>query len=92
MIDGATCNAAVRGAAAAANAPPVAPVGISPRRVAVDERTNTIYVTNAESNTVTMLNGLTCNGQVHTGCRGKVAVSHQGSAKKKSKKPQPFRA
>ena len=90
VIDGATCNAAVRGGCG--QRAPVAPVGISPRRVAVDERTNTIYVTNAESNTVTMLNGLTCNGQVHTGCRGKVAVSHQGSAKKKSKKPQPFRA
>jgi hypothetical protein len=30
--------------------------------------TNTIYVTNAGSNSVTMLDGRTCNGQVHSGC------------------------
>ena len=38
------------------------------RFMAVDEATNTVYVTNAGSNTVTMLNGRTCNGRVHTGC------------------------
>ena len=47
----------------------MAPVGISPRRIAVDESTNTIYVTNAGSNSVTMLNGRTCNGRVHSGCK-----------------------
>ena len=46
----------------------MAPVGASPRRVAVDEGTNTVYVTNAGSNTVTVLNGRTCNGRVHRGC------------------------
>ena len=30
--------------------------------------TNTVYVTNAGSNSVTVLNGRTCNGQVHRGC------------------------
>jgi DNA-binding beta-propeller fold protein YncE len=45
-----------------------APVGASPRRVAVDEVTNTVYVTNAGSDTVTVLNGGTCNGRVHRGC------------------------
>jgi YVTN family beta-propeller protein len=67
VIDGSTCNAKVhRGCGRRAA---VAPVGYSPRRVAVDERTNTIYVTNAGSNSVTMLNGRTCNGRVRTGCR-----------------------
>jgi DNA-binding beta-propeller fold protein YncE len=46
----------------------VAAVGVSPRRVAVDELTNTVYVTNAASNTVTMLDGRTCNGHVDAGC------------------------
>jgi DNA-binding beta-propeller fold protein YncE len=66
VIDGATCNGAVHtgcGKRAAA-----APVGVSPRRVAVDEVTDTVYVTNAGSNSVTMLNGRSCNGRVHSGC------------------------
>ncbi len=67
VIDGATCNAAVHTGCSQKAA--LAPVGVSPRRVAVDELTNTIYVTNAGSNTVTMLNGRTCNGRVRTGCR-----------------------
>ncbi len=66
VIDGATCNATVHSGCRQRAA--VAVVGLSPRRVAVDELTNTIYVTNAGSNTVTMLNGRTCNGRVHTGC------------------------
>ena len=66
VINGATCNARVH--AGCGQQAAVAPVGVSPRRVAVDEVTNTIYVTNAGSNTVTMLDGRTCNGRVHTGC------------------------
>ena len=54
------------------------PVGTSPRRVAVDELTNTVYVTNAGSNTVTVLNGRTCNGRVHRGC-GTVALAPGGA-------------
>ena len=66
VIDGSACNASVhRGCGRRAA---VAAVGISPRRVAVDERTNTIYVTNAGSDSVTMLDGRTCNGRVHRGC------------------------
>lgn len=66
VIDGSTCNAMVH--TGCGQRAPVAAVGISPRRVAVDELTNTVYVTNAGSNSVTMLNGRTCNGRVHTGC------------------------
>jgi YVTN family beta-propeller protein len=67
VIDGTTCNASVN--SGCGRQAPVAPVGVSPRRVAVDEVTNTVYVTNAWSNSVTMLDGRTCNGRVHTGCR-----------------------
>ena len=66
VINGASCNATVH--AGCGRRAAVAPVGLSPRRVAVDELTNTIYVTNAGSNTVTMLDGRTCNGRVHKGC------------------------
>jgi YVTN family beta-propeller protein len=66
VIDGSACNAAVhRGCDRRAA---VAGVGLSPRRVAVNEKTNTIYVTNAGSDTVTMLDGRTCNGRIHSGC------------------------
>jgi YVTN family beta-propeller protein len=67
VIDGSTCNAVVH--SGCGQRPALAPVGLSPRRVAVDDRTSTIYVTNASSNTVTMLDGATCNGHVHGGCR-----------------------
>jgi YVTN family beta-propeller protein len=66
VIDGATCNATVH--SGCDQHAPAAPVGVSPRRLAVDEATDTIYVTNAWSNTVTMLDGRTCNGRVHSGC------------------------
>ncbi|HEY3922578.1 MAG TPA: YncE family protein [Gaiellaceae bacterium] len=66
VIDGRTCNASVTSGCAKAS--PVAEVGVSPRRVAVDQVTNTVYVTNAGSNSVTMLNGRTCDSAEHTGC------------------------
>ena len=69
VIDGATCNgdraprlrSSGRGGAGRHRAR-----GAS----RVDEVTNTVYVTNAGSNTVTVLNGRTCNGAVHSGCAG----------------------
>lgn len=67
VIDAATCNARVHSGCAAPA--PQLPVGISPRRVVVDPLTNTVYVTNAGSDSVSMLNGRTCNGRVRTGCR-----------------------
>jgi YVTN family beta-propeller protein len=66
VIDGSTCNGRVHSGCGRKTA--LAPVGISPRRIAVDERTNTVYVTNAGSNSVTILDGRTCNGRVHSGC------------------------
>jgi DNA-binding beta-propeller fold protein YncE len=66
VIDGSTCNGKVHGGCGRGIV--AAPVGASPRRVAVDELTNTVYVTNAGSNTVSVLNGRTCNARVHRGC------------------------
>ena len=76
VIDAATCNARVHSGCGAPA--PALPVGISPRRVAVDELTNTVYVTNAGSDSVSMLNGRTCNGRVRTGC-GTVALAPGGA-------------
>jgi DNA-binding beta-propeller fold protein YncE len=71
VINGATCNATVH--SGCRRRAPQAPVGLSPRRIAIDEATNTIYVTNAGSDTVTMLNGGTCDARVDTGC-GRVST------------------
>jgi YVTN family beta-propeller protein len=67
VIDGRTCNAVVHTGCGKRAA--VAPVGLSPRRIVVDELTNTVYVTNAGSDTVSMLDGRTCNDRTHKGCR-----------------------
>jgi len=75
VIDGATCNASVH--TGCRQHAPQAPVGLSPRRVAVDEVTSTVYVTNAGSNTVTILDGRTCNGRARSGC-GAVAAGGAG--------------
>jgi YVTN family beta-propeller protein len=81
VIDGSTCNASVqRGCGQVA---PQAPVGISPRRVVVDDLTNTVYVTNAGSNSVTMLDGRTCNAHVRTGCGPAGVGTAKGPAKAK---------
>lgn len=77
VINGATCNATAH--TGCNQRAPEAPVGISPRRVAVDELTNTIYITNAGSDTVTMLNGHTCNGREHKGC-GQVGTTAKNTA------------
>jgi DNA-binding beta-propeller fold protein YncE len=66
VIDGSACNASVHSGCGRRAA--VAAVGLSPRRVAVDELTNTVYVTNAGSNSVTILDGRTCNGRIRWGC------------------------
>ena len=66
VIDGSACNATVRVGCGRRAA--VTSVGVSPRRVAVDAVTNTVYVTNAGSDSVTMIDGRTCNGRVHTRC------------------------
>jgi len=66
VINGASCNARMH--SACDQKPAMAPVGNSPRRVAVDPRTDTVYVTNADSNSVTILDGRTCDGHMHGGC------------------------
>jgi DNA-binding beta-propeller fold protein YncE len=71
VFDGSTCNARIHSGCARPGA--VAAVGLSPRRVAVDESTNTVYVTNAGSNSVSVVDGAACNGRVHRGCGGTTA-------------------
>lgn len=47
---------------------PTVNVGNLPSTVAVDQTTDTVYVTILSTNTVAVFNGATCNGRVTSGC------------------------
>ena len=66
VINGATCNASVR-SACGRNWPTVT-TGTFPQAVAIDQRTNMVYVANLGANTVSVINGATCNAINHSGC------------------------
>ena len=66
VIDGRACNAS-HTAGCGQDWPTVA-VGASPQALDVNEATNTIYVTNTNDNTVSVISGWTCNGSNHSGC------------------------
>lgn len=69
VVDGGTCNAADTSGCAAV--PPAVNVGSDNNVVvglAVDEITDTVYVVNNQDNTVSVIDGATCNGTVTTGC------------------------
>ena len=48
--------------------PPTITVGNGPAGVAIDQRTDTIYVANIGDNTVSVINGAICNAHVTVGC------------------------
>jgi YVTN family beta-propeller protein len=66
VIDGATCNATVT--SGCGQAPATAPVGDGPDGVAVNQATDTVYVANGRANTVSVIDGATCNATVTSGC------------------------
>jgi DNA-binding beta-propeller fold protein YncE len=47
---------------------PTITVGDMPSGIAIDTRTDTVYVTNVQDNTVSVFNGATCNAENATGC------------------------
>ena len=49
--------------------PSAAPVGNNPQSVAVNEANGTVYVVNQNDNTLSVLNGSTCNATVTSGCK-----------------------
>jgi YVTN family beta-propeller protein len=72
MVNAATCNASrTRGCAQVSHAPTG---GGDPIGVAVDEQTRTVYVVNAGSNTVAVINAATCNAVTKSGCSKKPAL------------------
>lgn len=78
VIDGRHCNA--RSVAQCKGPWPTVTVGNEPSTLTVDPATHTVYVTNVDDNTVSVINGATCNGRVTTGCGQTPATVPVGSA------------
>ena len=66
VINASTCNS-LQASGCADNTPSVQ-VGNGPGALAVDQATDTVYVVNANSNTVSVINGAICNAQRIAGC------------------------
>ncbi len=64
--DGRTCNARVF--TGCKQKPVHVLAGSGARGIAVDEQTGTVYVANTSANTVSVIDGMTCNATVHRGC------------------------
>jgi DNA-binding beta-propeller fold protein YncE len=75
VIDAATCNA---NAGSGCRVVATARVGSGPLAAAVDEQTDTVYVTNGNDGTVSVLNGATCNARVTRGCGTPLATIKVG--------------
>jgi YVTN family beta-propeller protein len=66
VVNGATCNAQVTSGCGHSIA--TVTVGNGPVYLAVDSVTDTIYVPNSSDNTVSVIDGRTCNATVTSGC------------------------
>jgi DNA-binding beta-propeller fold protein YncE len=72
VIDARRCNA--RDVSRCRGPWPTITVGNLPAGVAVDQKTDTVYVTDFGDNTVSVFNGATCNALDHSGCGQKPAT------------------
>ena len=77
VINGATCNGSRT--SGCAGRMPTAPVGRSPNNIAVDTRTDTIYVTDENSAAVSVLNGAKCRAGMTRSCRSAITQQAVGS-------------
>ncbi|MGA9829674.1 MAG: hypothetical protein WBQ71_01015, partial [Trebonia sp.] len=66
VLNASTCDS-LRTSGCVSNTP-YAQVGSGPVGIAVDQATDTIYVVNSNNNTVSVINGATCNAQHASGC------------------------
>jgi YVTN family beta-propeller protein len=66
VINTATCNAMTQ--AGCGQTPETIAVGNAPAGIAIDQATDTVYVANIGDNTVSVIDGATCNAIVHGGC------------------------
>jgi DNA-binding beta-propeller fold protein YncE len=66
VINGATCNGSYT--SGCGQTPPTVAAGYGVIGVALDAATDTIYVTNLQDTSVSVINGVTCNAGDHSGC------------------------
>ena len=78
VIDGRRCRAT--DVSGCSGPWPTVTVGNLPSSIAVDQPTNTVYVTNSGDNTVSAFNGATCNSRVRSGCAQAPATMPVGPA------------
>jgi DNA-binding beta-propeller fold protein YncE len=81
VINGATCNGTDH--TGCGQTPAKVAAGFGAAGVTIDPATNTVYVTNVEDTSVTVINGATCNGSDTSGCAQtvpKAAVGNYPSA------------
>jgi YVTN family beta-propeller protein len=67
VIKSAACNATIT-AGCLKSVVATLPVGSNPQYLAVDQATDTVYVPNENDNTVSVIDGKTCNATVTSGC------------------------
>jgi DNA-binding beta-propeller fold protein YncE len=78
VIDGRRCQARV---VSECTGPwPTVTVGNEPSTLTVDPATHTVYVTNVDDNTVSVIDGRTCNGRDSSGCHHLPVTIPVGSA------------
>src|SRR5262249_61725706 len=65
VIDGGSCNA--KNVTGCKHRPATVDVGETPGGIALDSRTNTIYVTGETSNDVSVIDGKSCNARTTSG-------------------------
>ena len=78
VINGAVCNGANN--AGCAQVWPTVTVGNSPQGIAFNPATRTLYATNTNDNTVSVINGATCNRMNHSGCGHTPPIISVGAA------------
>jgi YVTN family beta-propeller protein len=77
VLSASTCNA--HRSSGCVSSSPTVQVGNGPVAMAIDQVTDTIYVVNSNSDTVSVINGATCNAQDSSGCQDVPPVVHVGS-------------
>jgi DNA-binding beta-propeller fold protein YncE len=76
VVNAATCNAEV--ASGCGQKAVAVGVGVGTPDLAVNRKTDTIYAPSSDDDTVSVINGATCNGKDHSGCSHLVATVKVG--------------
>ena len=77
VINASTCNSVV--SSGCSKSPATVAVGGGPEFLAVNQKTNTIYVADTNSGMVSVIDGRTCNASVTSGCSAAPASAMAGS-------------